>query len=81
MARQRARKHNISRRQLGLMLGGAVLIGCLPFKLENPTAILDTIASLNAPGMVLTVALAFSGIYVGIQLGQRIGKALSVSER
>jgi hypothetical protein len=81
MARQRARKPNISRRQLGLMLGGAVLIGCLPFKLENPTAILDTIASLNALGMVLTIALAFSGIYGGIQLGQRIGKALSVSER
>lgn len=78
---QRARKHNISKRQLGLMLGGAVLIGCLPFKLENPTAILDTIASLDALGMVLTVALALSGIYIGIQLGQNIGKTMSVSER
>jgi len=81
MAIQRARKQNISRRQLGLMLGGAVLIGCFPFKLESPTAILDTIANLNTLGIVLTIALAFPGIYVGIKLGQNIGKTMSVSER
>jgi hypothetical protein len=63
------------------MLGGAVLIGCLPFKLENPTAIVDTIANLNPLGIVLTVALALSGTYIGIQLGQNIGKTMSVSER
>jgi hypothetical protein len=81
MAIQRARTHTISRRQLGLMFGGAVLIGCFPFKLENPTAILDTIANLNILGMVLTMALALAGTSVGIQLGQEMGKAMSVSER
>jgi hypothetical protein len=81
MVIQRARKQHISRRQLGLMLGGAVLIGCFPFKLENPTAIMDTIANLNTLGIVLTLALAFPGIYVGLQLGQNIGKTISVSER
>jgi hypothetical protein len=81
MAIQRTRKHHISRRQLGLMLGGAVLIGCIPFKLENPTAILDTVANLNTLGIVLTMVLAFAGTYVGIQLGQKMGQAMSVSER
>lgn len=78
---QMARKQHISEPQLSLMLGGAILIGCLPLTLENPTAILDTIASLNTLGIVLTIALAISGTYIGIQLGQNIGKAISVSER
>jgi len=81
LALQRARKHNISGRQLGLMLGGAVLVGCIPFSLANPVAIVDTIANLNPLGLVLTVALAIPGTYVGIQLGQNIGKMMSVSER
>jgi uncharacterized membrane protein len=76
-----ARKQNISRRRLSLMLGGAVLVGCFPLTLEKPTAILDTIANLNILGMVLTLALAFSAIYVGMKLGQNIGKTMSVSER
>jgi hypothetical protein len=78
---QIARKQNISKRQLSLMLGGAVLIGCIPFTLDQPTAILDTIANLNMLGMVLTIALAFPAIYVGMKLGQNIGKTMSVSER
>jgi len=78
---QMARKQNISRRQLSLMLGGAVLIGCIPFTLVSPTAILETIANLNILGIVLTIALAFPAIYVGMKLGQNIGKTMSVSER
>ena len=81
MAIQRTRKHNTSGWLLGLILGGAVLVGCFPFTLEKPLAIVDTITNLNALGMVLTVVLAFCGIYVGIQLGQKIGKTMSVSER
>jgi hypothetical protein len=76
-----ARRKNISARQITLLLAGAILIGCFPFKLENPTAIVDTIANLNPPGMVLTVALAFPGLYLGIKLGQNIGRTMSVSER
>jgi uncharacterized membrane protein len=78
---QMARKQNISRRQLSLMLGGAVLIGCIPFTLVNPTAILQTMASVNILGIVLTIALAFPAIYVGMKLGQNIGQTMSVSER
>jgi hypothetical protein len=78
---QMARKQNISRRQLSLMLGGAVLIGCIPFTLVNPIAILETMANLNILGIVLTIALAFPAIYVGMKLGQNIGKTMSVSER
>jgi hypothetical protein len=78
---QMARKQNISRRQLSLMLGGAVLIGCIPFTLLKPTAILETLANLNILGIVLTIALAFPAIYVGMKLGQNIGKTMSVSER
>src|SRR5260221_11454150 len=81
IAMQRARKHNISSRRLSLMLGGAVLIGCIPFTLVNPTAVLDTMASLNFLGIVLTIALAFPAISVGMTLGQKIGKTMSVSER
>jgi hypothetical protein len=81
MVIQRVRKHPISGWQLGLMLAGAVLIGCFPFTLEKPLAIMDTLANLNPLGMVLTIALVFLGISVGIQLGQNIGKAMSVSER
>jgi hypothetical protein len=78
---QMARKQKISRRQLSLMLGGAVLIGCIPFTLVSPTAVLETIANLNILGIVLTIALAFPAIYVGMKLGQNIGKTMSVSER
>lgn len=78
---QLARKQPISRWQPGLMLGGAVLIGCFPLTLENPLAIVDTLANLNMLGIVLTLALTFLAIYVGIQLGQNIGKTMSVSER
>jgi hypothetical protein len=78
---QIARKKNLSSRPLTLMLGGALLIGCFPFKLESPTAILDTIANLNPLGMALTIALACLGISVGMKLGQHIGKTMNVSER
>jgi hypothetical protein len=78
---QLARRQNLSRRQLSLMLGGVVLIGCIPFTLVNPTAVLKTVASLNILGIVLTFALAFPAIYVGMKLGQDIGKTMSVSER
>jgi hypothetical protein len=81
IAMQMARKQKISRRQLSLMLGGAVLIGCIPFTLVSPTAVLETIANLNILGIVLTIALAFPAIYVGMKLGQNIGKTMSVSER
>ncbi len=78
---QIARRKNISGRHITLMLAGAILIGCFPFKLESPTAIVDTITNLNPPGMMLTIALAALGIYGGIKLGQNIGKTMSVSER
>jgi hypothetical protein len=78
---QIARKKNLSSRPLALLIGGALLIGCFPFKLEAPTAILDTIANLNPLGMVLTIALACPGISVGMKLGQHIGKTMNVSER
>lgn len=78
---QRARKQNISKRQLSLALAGAVLIGCIPFDLEKPTVILDTIANLNILGMALTLAFTFLAISVGMELGQNIGKMMSVSER
>jgi hypothetical protein len=78
---QMARKQKISSRRLSLMLGGSVLIGCIPFTLVSPTAVLETIANLNILGIVLTIALAFPAIYVGMKLGQNIGKTMSVSER
>lgn len=81
IALQHAHKHNVSSRRLGLMLAGAILVGCFPFVLENPTAIVDTLAHLNIIGIVLSLALACFGIYVGIQLGQKIGETMSVSER
>ena len=77
---QRARKQPFSRWQLGFLLGGAVLIGCFPLTLENPFAIVDTLANLNILGIMLTLALTCSAIYVGIQLGQNIGQTMSVSE-
>ncbi|EFH88718.1 hypothetical protein [Ktedonobacter racemifer] len=81
IAMHMARKQNLSRRWLSLMLGGAVLIGCIPFTLVNPTAILKTVANLNILGIVLTVALAFPAIYGGMKLGRNIGQTMSVSER
>ena len=81
IAMQMARKQKISRRRLSLMLGGAVLIGCIPLTLASPTAVLETVANLNSLGIVLTIALAFPAIYVGMKLGQNIGQTMSVSER
>ncbi len=78
---QRARKRGMSSRNLRLALGGAILIGCFPFVLENPTVILDTIANLNPLGMVLTLVLTFPAIYLGMRLGQNIGEMMSTSER
>lgn len=81
MVIRRARKQTISQLQSGLILGGAVLIGCFPFTLEKPLASVHTLTNLNMLGIVLTLALTFPAIHVGIQLGQKIGKAMSVSER
>jgi SNF family Na+-dependent transporter len=78
---QVARKRNLSRRTLSLLLGGAVLIGCFPFVVENPTAIVDTLANLSPLGIVLSIALIFPAIYGGMRLGQNIGETMSVSER
>jgi hypothetical protein len=38
-------------------------------------------ANLNILGIVLTIALAFPAISVGMTLGQNIGQTMSVSER
>ncbi len=77
---QRARTRGWSQRQVGIALAIAIAIGCIPFSLVKPMAALNTISSLNALGLLLTVAAGCLGIFVGIKLGQKVGASMATLE-
>ena len=78
---QRARMRGWSKRQVGIALAIAIAIGCIPFSLANPMAVLNTITSLNILGLLLTLAAGCLGVFVGMKLGQKIGESMATSER
>ncbi|GCF09797.1 hypothetical protein [Dictyobacter arantiisoli] len=77
---QRAKKQNWSKRQLLTGLVVATFLCTIPVTVRSPLAVLNLISILGVAGVILSFALGFLGTFMGVQLGQGIGKTMRTLE-
>jgi hypothetical protein len=77
---QRAKKQSWSKRQLLLGLVLATFVCTIPCIIEEPQVVIDMISSTGVVGAILSYAIGFLGILVGIKLAQSIEKTLQTLE-
>jgi hypothetical protein len=77
---QRAQKHNWSKRNLTIALAVAAFVGCIPINVRTPTLAWDVASVLGVPGVLLSIAVGFLGIYIGTKLGRNIAETTSTLE-
>ena len=78
---QRAQKRGWSSQQLGIAIGIAVFVGCIPLTIENPVISLDLVTTLGVLGTLLSLVVGGLGIFVGMKIGQGVGETMSTLER
>jgi hypothetical protein len=75
-----AKKQSWSKRQLLIRLALAAFVCTIPVMISDLTVVTEVVSAAGVAGTILTFAIGFLGILIGIKLGQSIGQTLHTLE-